>query len=172
MQKKHHIILFLSLVILAFCSACTNPFAPALNKGGTGNFELGNQKTVEGVFKNFSYAYKFKDTLLYGKLLHDDFTFLYRNYDKNIDPIWTRAEDMNATARMFSVAQDLNLIWNEILSSRGDSLDMDITRSFSLTITFSPTDIVNVFGRAIFYLKRDKPDDDWKILQWRDESNF
>ncbi len=152
--------------------SCTNPFAPAINRTGGASFQLGDQKTIEGVFKNFSYAYKFKDTLLYGKLLDQNFTFIYRNYDKNIDPTWSRAEDMNATARMFNAAQDLNLIWNEILSQTGDSMAMDISRSFSLTITFSANDNINLFGRAIFYLKRNSPQGEWKILQWRDESNY
>lgn len=153
-------------------ASCTNPFAPALKKESGESFSLGDQSTVEGVFKNFSYAYKFKDTLLYGKLLHNDFTFTYTNYDKNIDPTWTRAEDMVATARMFNVAQDLNLVWNDIIYTRGDSLFVDVSRSFTLTITFAPTDIVTVFGKAIFYLRRDSDKDDWKIFKWRDESNF
>lgn len=152
--------------------SCTNPFAPALNKDGQGSFSLGDQRTIEGVFKNFSYAYKFKDTLLYGKLLDPEFTFVYRNYDKNIDPTWTRQEDMMATARMFNAAQDLNLIWNDVLSRTGDSIFTDVSRSFSLTITFSPSDQVHIFGRAIFYLRRSSSEEDWKIIQWRDESNF
>lgn len=159
-------------MILLVVASCTNPFAPALKKGNREGFSLGDQSTIEGVFKNFSYAYKFKDTLLYGKLLHNDFTFTYKNYDKNIDPTWSRSEDMLATARMFSVAQDLNLLWNDILYSRGDSLFVDISRSFTLTITFDPTDIVTVFGKAVFYLKRESDGDDWKIIVWKDESNF
>lgn len=167
MKKLQYIILlFFSLV------SCTNPFAPALFKDGQEDFNLADQRTVEGVFKNFSYAYKFKDTVIYGKLLHRDFTFNYRNYDKNIDPTWTRSEDMIATARLFAAAQDLNLVWNEILYTRGDSVFLDISRSFSLTITFAPNDVVNIFGKAIFYLKRDNPQEEWKIFLWRDESNF
>ncbi len=170
-MKKFGYIFYL-IITLIFLNSCKNPFAPALLKNAADDFQLGDQRTVEGVFKNFSYAYKFKDTVLYGKLLHNDFTFNYRNYDKNIDPTWTRSEDMIATARLFAAAQDLNLVWNEILYLQGDSLFVDVSRSFSLTITFAPNDIVNVFGKAIFYLKREKPTDEWKIILWRDESNF
>jgi len=167
LRKTHFILL-----LLVFATSCTNPFAPALLRDAKDDFQLGDQRTVEGVFKNFSYAYKYKDTVLYGKLLHPDFTFNYRNYDKNIDPTWTRSEDMIATARLFAAAQDLNLVWNEILYTRGDSLFLDVSRSFSLTITFAPNDILNVFGKAIFYLKRENPSQEWKIILWRDESNF
>lgn len=166
---KLRIPFFLAITFLV--ASCTNPFAPAVSKEENA-FKLGDQTTIEGVFKNFSYAYKFKDTLLYGKLLHPDFTFIYRNYDKNIDPSWTREEDMIATARMFNSTQELNLIWNDIVSQNGDSLNIEVTRSFSLSINFSSTDIVNVYGKAIIQLTRLEPVEEWKIIQWRDESNF
>lgn len=162
---------FLFFIFIAF-AACTNPFAPRLADVQEDDAVLGNQTTVEGVFKNFRYAYIFKDTVVYSQLLADDFTFTYRNYEKGIDVTMSREEDLLSTARMFSATQNLDLVWNEINLSYGDSLVKDISRSFQLTIVFSSTDIVNIYGRAFFRLKRPSSDDIWKINHWRDESNY
>lgn len=170
--KYQFVLLIAAILLIIIALSCTNPFAPGLETNKQGNALLGDQTTVDGVFQNFRYAYIFKDTVTYGKLLHDDFTFIYRNYDKGVDLSWGRDEDMRTTARMFNGTQNLDLIWNEISFSVGDSLLLDVSRGFTLTITFSPTDIVNIFGRANFRLKRDKPTEIWKILQWRDESNY
>lgn len=164
-------IIIASAIIISALS-CTNPFAPGLEGNLQNNTLLGDQTNVDGIFQNFRYAYIFQDTVVYGKLLHDDFTFIYRNYDKGVDLSWGRDEDMRTTSRMFNATQNLDLIWNEISFTVGDSILLDVSRGFTLKITFSPTDIVNVFGRANFRLKRDTPSDIWKILQWRDESNY
>ena len=167
-------ILITTLLSIAavFVISCNNPFAPGLEKIEQEGAFLGDQKTIEGVFKNFRYAYTFRDTVVYGKLLHDDFTFIYRNYDKGVDQTWGRDEDMRATSRMFNGTQNLDLIWNDIVIDVGDSTLRDVSRSFILTITFSASDVVNIHGRANFRLKRQNTDEIWKILQWRDESNY
>jgi len=46
-----------------------------------------------------------------------------------------------------------------------------IIRSFNLTITFNPTDIIFVDGRVNLTLAKDE-NKKWKILRWADESNF
>lgn len=170
MKKSLFIILILFLFYLF--DSCTNPFAPGLESNDQGSTLLGDQTTIDGIFQNFRYSYIFKDTVVYGKLLHEDFTFIYRNYDKGVDLSWGREEDMRTTSRMFSGTQNLDLIWNEIAFSVGDSLLLDVARGFTLAITFSPSDIVNIYGRANFRLKRNSSDDIWKIIQWRDESNY
>lgn len=162
------------LVSWAFVS-CTNPFAPALaDDDGHGSSlpVLGDQKSIDGLFENFRYSYFFKDTLAYGNLLSSDFKFIYRNYDRGVDVSWGRDEDLYTTNGLFQAAQMLDLIWNEIIISLGDSLTRDISRSFSLSIMFSPTDIVNIQGRASFHIRRDNIEKPWKIAVWRDESNY
>lgn len=150
--------------------ACNNPFAPSLADVDSEGSLLGNQKTVEGLFKNFNYAYTFKDTLIYGKLLHEDFTFSYKNYDKNGAVFtWGREDEMIATSRMFNAAQSIDLTWTDILNQNGDSLFVDITRRFVLKIIL-PNDELNLFGKATFQLTRKSIKEDWKILQWTDES--
>lgn len=161
------------IIILVFISsACTNPFAPKLaNKDEKGSI-LGDQKTIDGIFENFRYAYTFKDTVVYGNLLSDDFRFIFKNYDKGIDESWSRTEEMMTTSRLFMATKSIDLTWNDVTTSVGDSVLMDISRAFNLTIVFSTTDVVNLFGRVNMRIKRNNTDEIWKIVQWRDESNF
>lgn len=151
---------------------CTNPFAPALATQAPDAPILGDQRTVEGVFQNFRYAYLFRDTLVYGKLLDRQFSFVYRNYDKGIDVTWGRDEDMLATHALFTAAQQLDLVWNDVIVADGDSLAQNISRGFNLTITFSPTYVERAQGRVNLRVERPTPSDIWKIVRWRDESNY
>jgi hypothetical protein len=165
-------IFILSFSIIIFLSSCDNPFAPKLSKGENSGLVLGNQKQVEGFFQNWRYSYIFKDTLVYGRLLDNNFNFIFRNYDKGIDLSWGRQEDLITTYRLFNSSQNCDLIWNDILSSVGDSLLLDVSRGFTLQIVFTQSDIIRIQGRANIRLKRDNQDSDWKMLYWRDESNF
>lgn len=158
------------IIVLAIVS-CTNPFAPSLADGALDSPVLGDQHTVEGVFQNFRFAYVFKDTLTYGALLEKAFTFVYRNYDKGVDMTWGRDEDMRATYNLFSAAQQLDLVWNDVITAEGDNLTQNISRGFNLTITLSPTDVQRAQGRVNLRLERPDPESVWKIVRWRDESN-
>lgn len=174
MNAKRNSLGLIILLIIGFSilSSCVNPFAPKLEENDTEISLLGKQNTVEGFFKNFKYAYQFKDTLVYGKLLADDFTFIFRDYSMGIDKSWGRAEEMLSTWGLFQGSNSADLTWNEAVQSIGDSLLLDISRSFSLTIEFNPSDIIRIYGRANLRLKRNSSEDDWKMLSWRDESNY
>lgn len=161
---------YIILILVIMITACTNPFAPGLKSGDGGQDVISDQTTVEGVFQNFRYAYITKDTMIYGRLLAPEFTFVYRNHEKALDVSWGREEDMLTTYRMFQSVQNIDLIWNEVLISVGDSTVRDISRSFVLTITFNPSDVYTIFGRANMRLQRN--DGIWQILRWRDESNY
>lgn len=158
------------LLPLIFIS-CTNPFSPKLHEASSENL-LSDQTTVNGVFQNWRYSYQFKDTTVYGDLLHNDFVFVYKNYDIGVDVNWNREEDMIATHNMFNGTQNLDLIWNEAVIAVGDTSIKDISRGFSLTVMISPTDVLRVQGRANIRLKRNSTLDPWKIFSWRDESNY
>lgn len=152
---------------------CTNPFAPKLDE----NFEdikppVSDQKDITGVFQNFQYAYTFKDTTIYSGLISSDFTFTYRDYDQGFDVTWGRDEEMRTTYGLFQNAQRLDLIWNNIVLITEDSLSANIVRSFNLTITFNPTDVVRVDGRVNLSMKKDMVTQIWRINRWIDESNF
>ena len=161
-------MLFCLLVFIV--SSCVNPFAPEIdeNLGFEGGL-ISDQKSVDGIFKNFQYAYTFKDTLIYSGILDRDFLFTFRDYNLGVDVTWGRDEEMKVTYGLFQNTQRLDLIWNNIISMTGDS--SAIVRSFNLTITFNPTDIIYVDGRVNLELKKDNLDK-WKIVRWTDESNF
>lgn len=152
-------------------SSCVNPFAPSLDESGGDNV-LGDQRTIEGLFQNFRYAYLFRDTLTYGRLLARNFTFVYRNYDQGVDVTWGRDEDMLATNGLFMAAQQLDLVWNDVILADGDSLTKNISRGFNLTITFNPADVLRAQGRVNLLVERPTTSEPWKIVRWRDESNY
>ena len=107
--------------------------------------------------------------MIYSQVLDKSFTFTYRDYDLGADVSWGRDDEMKVTYGLFQNSQRLDLIWNNIVSMTGDSTR--IIRSFNLTITFNPTDIIYVDGRVNLTLAKDE-NNKWKILRWADESNF
>jgi hypothetical protein len=155
--------------------SCTNPFAPKIADYNDDMAILGDQRTIEGLFKNFSYAYKMKDTVVYGQLLDDDFTFIYRNYDSEpvVNRAWGRDVDMMTTYKLFHATQRLDLVWNEIhsLQSFSDSLKVVLSRSFTLDVIFSADDKYQFQGKATFSLSKKNEQSPWKINQWDDETN-
>jgi hypothetical protein len=166
-------LLVAALCSCAFVALSCNPFAPAIENNPLNSSSLlSDQMTVEGVFQNFRYAYTFKDTAIYGRLLDQRFIFSYRDYDKMLDDSWGRDDEMRITMSLFQNASNLNLVWNEIVGYSGDSLRTIVTRSFNLTVTFSPSDILRVDGKATLDLQRESGLLSWKIVTWRDESNF
>jgi len=163
-------LLFFSLLFIIFVFGCVNPFAPKLDENsGNDNSLISDRTNVDGIFKNLQYAYTFKDSTIYGELLKGDFLFTYRDYDRGVDVSWGREEEMNVTMGLFQNSQRLDLIWNNIISTSADSTN--IVRSFNLTITFNPTDIVFVEGRVNLVLGKDI-NSKWQILKWIDESNY
>jgi hypothetical protein len=161
-----------ALTLLLFIG-CINPFAPGFDENATSaQSVLGDQKTVEGVFQNFRYSYSFRDTTIYGQLLDGNFVFVYRDFDRGFDVSWGRDDDLRTTYGLFQNVQNLDLVWNNIISFSGDSLKSNVTRGFNLTVTFNPNDIERVDGYVNLTLERKSLVDVWKISRWRDESNF
>ena len=160
---------FFCVLTIALLCAC-NPFSP--NIDNSISQEAVSADSVNGFFEIFREAYQFKDTLSYGKLLTPDFVFSYRNYDRGLDLEWGRDEDMQTTGLLFASSESLDLLWGDILDSSGTDTVYDVTRAFSLDVTFNPDDIEHVDGRAIFTLVRPTKNDPWQAIRWRDESNF
>lgn len=154
-------------------AGCNNPFSPSLDLSeDNGNTTLSDLTTVEGVFTNFKYAYTFKDTTIYGQLIDEKFVFTFRDYEQGFDVSWGRDEDMKTTLGLFQNSQRIDLIWNNILTSTEDSTTANIVRSFNLTITFNPTDIIRIDGRANLTIAKNLETGKWRIIRWVDESNF
>ncbi len=170
--KNLYLFFLLLFVLIITNQSCINPFAPGLVENYLENNILSDQKSIDGLFQNFRYAYMFKDTLVYGELLNDDFRFIFRDFDKGIDESWGREEEMRTTYRLFQATQNIDLYWNDVVNSIGDSVLQDISRGFNLTIIFSATDIISIYGRVNLRISRPNSEAKWKISQWRDESNF
>lgn len=160
---------FILIILFFIINSCTNPFAPRLETDEENiNFKIGDLSSIEGLFKNFQFAYMFRDTLIYGQLLHKDFIFSYRDYEIGADVNWGREDEMRIHNALFQNSKRLDLVWNNILSISPDS--SNIIRSFNLTITFNPTDIIMIDGRVNLELKKES--NKWKIVTWVDESNY
>jgi hypothetical protein len=161
-------LLFASVIL----NGCMNPCAPAFDDSDPGQDILGDQTTIEGVFQNFQMAYILQDTSIYGELLAPDFSFEFTNWDAGITESWGRDIDMRITHRMFNQAQNIDLVWLRISQVSGDSLRSTVRRSFELTVTLSPENILGVRGYANLMLERSNPEQVWKITRWVDESDF
>jgi hypothetical protein len=164
--------------ILSCClvSISCNPFAPSqYNSSDEGYKLLGDQRTVDGVFQNFAFAYASQDTNYYGPLIDANFTFIYPDYDyhNGAEVTWGRYEEMQTEYGLFQNAQRLVLIWNSITeqSFNTDSTIANISRGFNLTVTLNPNDIIRVYGYAKFQLGRQQSQDPWMITSWYDGSD-
>ncbi len=171
MKRPARWILASAALVLAAC----NPFAPELDVNlEPGDSVLGDPRTIEGVFENIRYAYAFRDTSIYGQLLHPGFTFIYRDYDRGVDVTWGRDDEMRVTNGLFRNVQRLDLVWNNVIAVTSDSLNLNsvVLRNFNLTVTFNPSDIIRVDGYANLALVRQQSGKPWEVARWRDESNF
>jgi hypothetical protein len=170
MQKnKLFILFFLCCTSVLIFSSCENIFAPKIDNSTSGQI-ITDQKTIDGLFTNFKFAYTFKDTSVYSDLLTSDFTFTYRDYVLGYDVSWDKPTEIRTTNGLFQNAQKLEVIWNNIIVQVGDTLNQSIKRSFNLTITFNPSDIIRLNGFADFILTRPTTNDKWRIYTWKDES--
>ena len=156
--------------LLFALAACINPFAPGRDE--TPGESACDPHTIDGVFQCFRAAYTFRDTTLWGQLLDPNFVFVYRNYDLGIDVTWGRDDEMRTTYGLFQNTQKLDLIWNNITNTAADSNQVTVVRGFNLTIVFNPSDIERIDGQANLIFERSRVSDPWRIVRWRDESNF
>jgi hypothetical protein len=164
------------IVLLVVCSlSCLNPFAPGLDTSPAEASCNPNSSDPEDLFRCLQVAYTFRDTTVYSQLLDQSFVFVYRDYDNGgIDVTWGRDTELRTTQGLFQSAQRLDLIWNNIISRSLDStgLRTNIIRGFNLTVTFNPSDIPRVDGYANLIFARQTATSPWKLVMWRDESNF
>lgn len=164
---KYFIVII--LIALGVLTSCENIFSPSLDDSGSTNI-ISDQMTIDGVFNNFKYAYTFKDTSVYSGLLTDDFLFTYRDYESGFDVSWDKPTEMRTTSRLFDNSQKTDIIWNNVTVYLGDSLNFNVKRSFNLTVTFNPSNVVRLFGFADMNFARPDVNSPWRIKKWRDES--
>ena len=174
--RTSRILLVIQLAVLAvtgILSGC-NPFAPDLEEGDPFGDIFGDPTTVPGFFTNFRNAYELRDIALYEPLLDSAFVFSYRDYDASVDREWGFAQDLESTRRLFDQADVVRLQWNQVLSQ--DTLDagaqVRIVRSFNLSISLRTGEAFAGGGNVNFLLVRSSGEAAWRLLRWRDESEF
>lgn len=162
------------MTICLIASTGCNPFAPALEGGDAFDALLGDPATIEGFYLRFQNAYLFRDTTLYGPLIHPEFIFTFRDPENNVDISWGRPAELNSTWRMFSQSQDVQLQWNNLVSSslNAEKTEAILVRRFNLGIYISSAEQFRTDGAAGFTLTRSDSTRPWQLLRWRDESIF
>jgi hypothetical protein len=166
------VALMLGSMAAVLWSCTINPFAPRLEQSERSGMGLGDQKTVDGFFRNFEFAYLTRDTALYSQLLSERFTFVYRDFDNGVDVIWPRDVELVTTLGLFRSAEILDLRWNTVVFQDGSAVQVQVVRSFRLRVGFRINEVVEITGNANFTLVRDDTGSVWKLSRWRDESNF
>lgn len=166
----------LAIVVAAAFSvlgAC-NPFAPALEEGNPFGDFLGDPTTIDGFFTNFRNAYELRDLSLYEPLLDSSFIFNYYDFDAQVEREWGFAQELESTRRLFENATLVNLRWNQIISQTvlDGGRSARVVRPFNLTISLEGGDAFRGDGNVNFFLTRADTSASWKLLRWRDESEF
>ena len=173
---KSNIFLLIISVYIVTCLVMCNPFAPELTDGDIdAGLIITAQKSPKDVLTNFSFAYNFKDSLVYIDLLDSSFIFISKDF--NTDPVtdikWGRDIDIRATNRMFRYFQSLDLVWGRSVNQSfldEDSLLYELTTNFQLTIDGGKV-YSTITGIALFHFIK-KPSGIWKITRWEDKSNI
>ena len=160
-------------VLGMFLAGC-NPFAPALEEGNPFGDLLGDPSTIEGFFTNFRNAYELRDLSLYETLLDSSFTFVWHDFDSQVDREWGFSQDLETTRRLFQNSSLIRLQWNQIITQ--DELEryvhMRIVRSFNLTVTLEQGDVFRTDGNVNFQVVRADSVSAWRLRRWRDESEL
>ena len=154
-------------------TAC-NPFAPAIGEGDPFGDLLGDRTTIEGFFTNFRNAYELRDVSLYEPLLDSSFTFIWRDFDAQVDREWGFAQDLETTRRLFQNTNLIRLEWNQIITQDAliPNVSSRVIRSFNLTVTLEQGDVFRTDGNVNFLLVRSDSLDVWQLQRWRDESEL
>lgn len=159
---------------VAISVAACNPFAPSAVEGDPFGDLLGDPKTVEGFFTNFRNAYEIRDIALYEPLLDSAFVFTYHDFDAQIDREWRFSQEIESTRRLFQNTTFARLQWNQILSQDefANGLQTRVVRSFNIAISLTTGEDFQTDGNVNFVLVRSDSVSNWRLLSWRDESEF
>lgn len=165
--------IILAATAAAAMAAC-NPFAPSFEEGNPFGDFLGDPTTIDGFFTNFRNAYELRDLSLYEPLLDSSFIFTYYDFDAQVEREWGFSQELESTRRLFENATLVNLRWNQILSQsvRDGGRTAQVVRPFNLTISLEGDEAFRGDGNVNFFLTRADTSEAWKLLRWRDESEF
>ncbi len=163
----------LALAALAALAAC-NPFAPDVEEGDPFGSGAGDPRTLDGFFVAFQSAYELRDIALYEPLLDSSFTFVYYDYDAQVERAWGYAQELESTRRLFAESETVQLRWNQVLvrDVAAPPLQARIVRSFDLTVSLAGGESFRGNGNVNFLLTRADTSDAWRLVRWRDESEL
>jgi hypothetical protein len=164
----------LAIIALLIGLAACNPFAPALEEGDEFDDLMGDPRTIEGFFTAFKYAYELRDINLYQSLLDSSFVFIYYDLESGVEREWRFAQDVESTRRLFNRANNIQLTWNQIIARDEfeEGRRAQVVRSFDLLIGLAGSEAMRGSGNVNFLLTRRDTTNAWRLLQWRDESEF
>lgn len=167
-----HIAVLLTTAVVGLISC--NPFAPSLEEGDPFGDLLGDPTTIDGFFTNFRNAYELRDISLYEPLLDSSFIFTYYDFDAQVEREWGFVQELESTRRLFESASLISLRWNQIISQTlsDGGLTARVVRPFNLTISLEGGEAYRGDGNVNFLMVRDDTSAAWKLLHWRDESEF
>ncbi len=152
-----------------------NPFAPSLERVFIDrNKLLGDRRSINGLFNYFRNTYELRDTLLYGKMLAQDYRFTWFDFSNNNQVFWDRDQEMLSAWKMFRSVKNVNLIWNNYVFAdtlRQDTL-AEVERYFNLVIVQDDQTIFRGTGSARLLLVRHDKTSEWRIKDWFDKSDF
>lgn len=162
----------LLLAALAVGVAACNPFAPDVEEGDVAG-ALGDVRTVDGFFTTFRAAYELRDSGLYEPLLDSAFTFVYYDYDAQVERAWGFARERETTRRLFEAAASIQLRYGVVLSGTETATEATVVRSFDLTVTLADDGTtLRTDGNVNFTLARADTTRPWRLVRWRDESEL
>lgn len=158
----------LALLLLTGC----NPFAPAVEEGDA--LGLGDPTTVEGFFDAFQTAYELRDIALYEPLLDSAFTFVFYDFDAQVEQLYGFEQDLRTTRGLFRESNLIQLQWNQILQRdvADPPLRAQVVRPFNLTVSLEGGSVFRGSGNVNFLLVRSDTAAAWQLLRWRDESEL
>ncbi|MEX0778365.1 MAG: hypothetical protein WD491_10275 [Balneolales bacterium] len=173
-MKRGGIYIALLLSTLLCTAGCINPFAPDEKEGDPFGDLLGDPSTIEGFYTRFQSAYEIRDTTLYGPLIHPDFVFTFRDQFNGVDVSWGRSEEMSSTQNIFTQSTDVQLRWSNFISilTNDDKTRSQVVRRFDLSVAIRGSDLLRTDGSASFLLTRSDSTSDWRLINWRDESEI
>lgn len=162
------------ITIFLFGIDCLNPFAPDLETNLFSDVKITEQTMPEDVLQNFIYAYTFKDSLVYDKLLDSSFVFVY--FDPNLGTSglfasWNRDVELKTTGRLFRSFETLNLVWDSTIYETHAGSEAEYAKTLHLHM-FGLQGEFNLTGNAIFNFRKSPYDHKWRITRWKDESQM
>ncbi|MBN2858046.1 MAG: hypothetical protein JXN63_06570 [Candidatus Delongbacteria bacterium] len=129
-------------------------------------FSPDNNKTIEGLMKNFIYSYTFKDSFLYEEILDDDFVFQYES--EGVFGSWTKDEDVIITNRMFRSFRKIDLVFNTEFPQHTSMPDTTVFTSFRISF-YSGEEVINLTGYSKFIFRKYSENETiYKMIFWED----